>query len=215
MKAVRWLKFAALGLIGLVVAGLLIGLATEKLLELRDERLYPPPGRMVDSGNGRRHIFCEGSGTPTVVLITGMGIPSVLIRPLEDRASPNFPEFAHMTVPGSAGAEPSVRPLNVVAQAAELQRVIAANGEGGPFIMIGHSYGGLIARQYLKDNPHTVAGMVLVDSGEEGEVFQAKALQSLTTSLGRDEHAELLSRFWVSSVRWWRSIPPLHPIPPI
>jgi pimeloyl-ACP methyl ester carboxylesterase len=82
-----------------------------------------------------------------------------------------------------------------VAQAAELHEILAANGERGPFVLSGHSYGGLIARQYTKEHPQAVAGMVLVDSAEEGEAFQVKSLQSLTTSLGQDEHAELLARF--------------------
>ena len=193
-KAVRWLGFAALGLVSLLAAGLLTGFTAEKLIELRDRRLYPPPGRMVDTGNGRRHIFCKGSGAPTVVLITGNGIPAVLIRPLQDRVA----KYSHVCIYDRAGlgwSEPAIRPLNIAGHAAELHTMLAANGERGPFIMIGHSYGGLIARQYLKDNPHTVAGMVLVDSGEEGEVFQAKALQGVAAAVSQNERPERLARF--------------------
>src|SRR4051812_24999848 len=198
MKAVRWVGVAALGLIGLLAVCLLTGLATEKLAELRDKRLYPPPGRMVDIGNGRRHIFCEGGGAPTVILIPGMGMPSVLIRPLEDRVA----KFSRVCVYDRAGlgwSEGAVRPLNVVAQVAELHEILSANGERGPLVLAGHSYGGLIARQYAKENPHAVLGMVLVDSAEEGEVFQANALQSMATSVRQNEQSERLARFGLLS----------------
>src|SRR3954464_15034940 len=112
MNAVRWLGFAALGLIGLVAAGLLTGLAVEKLAELRDTHLYPPPGRMVDTGNGRRHIFCEGRGAPTVVLITGNGIPAILIRPLQDQVA-RFSRVCAYDRAGLGWSEPAIAPLNI------------------------------------------------------------------------------------------------------
>src|SRR5689334_19609730 len=149
MKAVRWLGFAALGLVGLVALGLLMAFATEKLAERRDARLYPPPGRMVDTGNGRRHIFCEGRGAPTVVLITGNGIPAILIRPLQDRIA-KFSRVCAYDRAGLGWSEPAIRPLNIAGQSDELHKVLAADGERGPFVMAGHSYGGFIARQYLK-----------------------------------------------------------------
>jgi pimeloyl-ACP methyl ester carboxylesterase len=195
-KALTWLGFAALGLIGLLAAGLLIALATEKLLELRDKRLYPPPGRMVDTGNGRRQIFCEGSGAQTVILITGNGIPAVLIRPLQDEVA-KFSRVCSYDRAGLGWSEPAIRPLNVLDQANELHKILAAIDERGPFVLAGHSYGGLIARQYVKENPHAVAGMVLVDSGEEGEVFQAEALQSMAASVSQNERSERLARFGV------------------
>ncbi|HET7085232.1 MAG TPA: alpha/beta fold hydrolase [Rhizomicrobium sp.] len=175
---------------------MLVGLATEQLAELRDKHLYPPPGRMADTGNGRRHIFCEGSGAPTVVLITGNGIPAVLIRPLQDRVA-KFSRVCAYDRAGLGWSEPAIRPLNIAGQADELHKMLAANGESGPFVMAGHSYGGLIARQYFKENPHAVAGMVLVDSAEESEVFQAKALQGMAASVSQNERSERLARFGV------------------
>jgi pimeloyl-ACP methyl ester carboxylesterase len=195
-KAAKWLGLGALGVIGLIAAGLLIGLATEQLAELHDKRLYPPPGQMVDSGNGRRQIFCEGSGAPTVVLITGNGIPAVLIRPLQDQVA-KFSRVCSYDRAGLGWSEPAIRPLNVLGQTDELHKILAAIGEHGPFVLTGHSYGGLIARQYVKENPHAVAGMVLIDSGEEGEIFQAEALQSMAASASQNERSERLARFGV------------------
>ena len=179
MKVVRWLKIAALGLIGLVVAVLLIALATEKLFELRDERLYPPPGQMVDAGNGGRQIFCEGSGSPTVVLITGNGIPAVLIRPLQDQAA-KFSRACSYDRAGLGWSKPAVRPLNVLSQADELHTILAAIGERGPFVLAGHSYGGLIARQYVKENPQAVAAL-------RAPIFEEKAVDFLLELAGVTE----------------------------
>jgi pimeloyl-ACP methyl ester carboxylesterase len=195
-KAAKGLGFGALGLIGLIVAGLLIGLAAEQLAELRDKHLYPPPGQMVDSGNGRRQIFCEGNGAPTVVLITGNGIPAVLIRPLQDRVA-KFSRVCSYDRAGLGWSEPAVRPLNVLGHADELHKLLVAIGEHGPFVLAGHSYGGLVARQYVKENPRTVAGMVLIDSAEEGEIFQAEALRSMAVSASQNARSERLARFGV------------------
>jgi pimeloyl-ACP methyl ester carboxylesterase len=195
-KALTWLWFAAVGLIGLVVASLLISLATEKLLEFRDERLYPPPGRMVDSGNGLQQIFCEGSGTPTVVLITGNGIPAILIRPLQDQVA-KFSRVCSYDRAGLGWSKPAIRPLNFLGQTDELHKILAAIGERGPFVLAGHSYGGLIARQYFKENPHSVTGMVLIDSGEEGEIFQPAASQGVAASVSQNERSERLARLGV------------------
>jgi pimeloyl-ACP methyl ester carboxylesterase len=191
MKVIRWVGFAALGLIGLLAAGLLIALATEKLLELRDERLYPPPGQMVDSGNGRQQIFCEGRGAPTVVLITGNGLPSILIRPLQDQVA-KYSRVCSYDRSGLGWSEPAIRPVNVLGQTDELHRMLAAVGEHGPFVLAGHSYGGLIARRYFSENPQDVAGMVLVDAGEEGEVFQTAASQGMAASVRQNGLTDIL-----------------------
>jgi pimeloyl-ACP methyl ester carboxylesterase len=195
-KAAKWLGYAALGLVGLFAVSLLIGLVTERLAEIRDERLYPPPGQMVDSGNGRQQIFCEGRGTPTVVLITGNGLPSILIRPLQDQVA-KYSRVCSYDRSGLGWSEPAIRPVNVLGQTDELHKMLAAIGERGPFVLAGHSYGGLIARRYFSENPQDVAGMVLVDAGEEGEVFQAAALQGMAASVRQNEQSGRFARFGV------------------
>ncbi|MDQ0463719.1 pimeloyl-ACP methyl ester carboxylesterase [Caulobacter ginsengisoli] len=169
----KWALWLGLGLGGLVVAGLIGAVAIEVWLEHRDATRFPPPGRMVDVGNGRRHMLCVGQGGPTVVLVSGGGVPAVLLAPLQTRIA----RFARVCAYDRAGlgwSEPSRSPLSIAGQAAELRAVLAGAGETGPFVLVGHSYGGLIARQMARDQPGAVAGMVLVDAAEEGVVFNQR-----------------------------------------
>jgi pimeloyl-ACP methyl ester carboxylesterase len=195
-KAIKWMGFAALGLVGLLSMVLLIAFVTELVAEFRNRRLYPPPGRMVDTGNGRQQIFCEGSGTPTVVLITGNGVPAILVRPLQDHVA-KFSRVCSYDRAGLGWSEPAVHPRNFLGQTDELRTILAAIGENGPLVLAAHSYGGLIARRYYKESPDAIAGMVLIDSAEEGEVFQQGAADGMAASVSENKRSERLARFGV------------------
>src|SRR3982750_8546 len=69
----RWAKRVLAGLAGVVVLLLLAGAAYQFIATKIDERKYPPPGRLVDVGGYRLHLYCVGEGTPTVVLDAGLG----------------------------------------------------------------------------------------------------------------------------------------------
>ena len=64
----RWLRRLLLGIVAVVVALLLFGFAYELIAEAVDRADYPPPGRMVDVGGYRMHLYCSGEGSPTVLL---------------------------------------------------------------------------------------------------------------------------------------------------
>jgi pimeloyl-ACP methyl ester carboxylesterase len=192
----RLAKWAArIGLSVLALAFLLIiaGGTWERWSEVRDARRFPPPGKMVDVGDGRRHILCEGQGAPTVVLMPGGGMPSILIRPLQDRVM-GFTRVCAVDRAGLGWSEPATRPLNTIGQAAELWTMLTAVGETGPFVLVGHSYGGLIVRQFAKDHAGAVTGMVLVDAAEEGLVFQSRFLETVPASVKLERNAEAASK---------------------
>ena len=62
-----------IGLVGLVVLLGLLGAVYESVAEAADARAYPAPGRMIDVGGYRLHVNCIGTGTPTVVIESGLG----------------------------------------------------------------------------------------------------------------------------------------------
>jgi pimeloyl-ACP methyl ester carboxylesterase len=195
-RIAKWIGRGGLWLIALAIALGVIGWAWETWSEARDAQRFPAAGRMIDAGYGRRMMFCEGAGVPTVVLESGGGDPSLLLRPLQDSLMRVTRVCAHDRA-GLGWSDPPARPLNVAGHAAETRALLEKAGEKGPFVLVGHSFGGLIVRQMAKDAPGDVAGVVLVDSVEEGFAFQPWALQNLAEGAADDRRWALAARFGV------------------
>jgi len=118
---------------------------------------------------GGRHIrlACQGSGYPTVVVDAGMGTASV-----EDRA---WQQIASMVAPvtqvclydraGLGGSDRNPKPvITSLDSAADMNRALEIAGLHGPFLIVGHSIGGLHAQVFASHYPSEVAGLVLVSS---------------------------------------------------
>lgn len=127
-----------------------------------DQRNYPPPGQLVDVGGYRMHIFCMGEGSPTVILDS-------LFPGTVSNWGWVQPEIARTTRvcaydrAGLGWSEPGPEPRTQQQAARELQ-ILLTNGEiSGPYLLVGHSLGGLTSRMYASMYPDQVAGMVLVE----------------------------------------------------
>ncbi len=73
----RRIRVPLLALVGLLAVGVLSGWTYQKIMEARDQRRLPPPGKLVDVGGHRMHIYCQGSGSPIVVVEQGIGARSL------------------------------------------------------------------------------------------------------------------------------------------
>ncbi len=125
--------------------------------------LPPAPGRLVDVGGRSLHVYCEGEGSPTVVLEAGLGDGSINFRALQARIA----EFTRVCAYDRAGygwsdEADDARDLNAVV--ADLGSLLEGAGEEGPFVLAGHSLGGLFALGYARAHPDDVVGVVLIDS---------------------------------------------------
>jgi pimeloyl-ACP methyl ester carboxylesterase len=146
-----------------VVALVAVGGGFETVREVADANAYPMPGRLIDVGGHRLHLHCTGSGSPTVVLQPGAGDYSsgmVWIAPavasqtrvcVYDRASRGW-------------SEPAEGPQDATQLAIELHTLLERGDVPGPYVMAGHSFGGLYVLTYADRYPDEVVGMVLVDS---------------------------------------------------
>ena len=161
-RMLRWTRRGLAGLLVLVVGGLIVGAAYQTSAEYRDRRRYAPPGRLIDVGGYRLHLYCTGSGGPTVALDAGLGGFSLdwsLVQPQVAAAT----RVCSYDRAGNGWSEPGPAPRDAVQVAKEWHTLMARSGERGPYVLVGHSLGGLHARLYASTYPQEVAGLVLVD----------------------------------------------------
>ena len=134
----------------------------------RARRRFPPPGRLVRVNRGRMHINVTGEATPTVVFESGMGA-SCLSWTL---VQPQVAQFAYAVSYDRAGhgwSDPAREPRTARQIAQELRTLLEASGIPGPYVLVGHSFGGYVNRAFAHLYRDEVAGMVLVDSVHPAE----------------------------------------------
>jgi pimeloyl-ACP methyl ester carboxylesterase len=151
-------------LLGLIVVLGLVGAIYESAAEAADVRAYPPPGQLVDVGGYRLHINCTGAGSPTVVIDAGWGDWSA------SWSSWVQPEVAKTTRvctydrAGMGWSEAGPLPRNAQQFAKELHTLLQNAGIPGPYVLVGHSMGGLGVRVFAHAYATDVAGVVLIES---------------------------------------------------
>lgn len=180
----RGLVWMIVGLLALAVIGAVYqAIATEI-----NQRTYSPPGDLVDVGDYRLHINCVGQGSPTVILEAANGGMSAHWIRVQQQVAKAARVCAYDRA-GLGWSESGPQPRDAKQVSSELHTLLANAGIEGPYVLVGHSYGGLYARMYASRYPNQVAGMVLVDSSHpeqftrepEGRAMyeQAKRLSAL------------------------------------
>jgi len=166
MRAVaggRWIA-AAMTCVAVAVASAVY----QDRAERRDRREYPPPGRLVPAGGTLIHVLEAGPYTaPAVVVIPELsGNVLAWITVQEKLATDTHVVVYDRAGCGFSGPLPSGR-RTFSTMAAELHEALAAAGVAPPYVLVGHSFGGIIARRYAIMYPEDIAGMVLVESSHE------------------------------------------------
>lgn len=127
------------------------------------------PGRLVDVGGWRLHLNCTGearASQPLVVLESGVGDFSVewsLVQPMVAR----FARVCSYDRAGDGWSDVGPHPRTMHQIVYELHTLLDRAGERPPYLLVGHSYGGWLARTYQSVYPAEVAGIILVDAGED------------------------------------------------
>ena len=149
-------------LVLLVVLGL-VGTGYQAVATARDRRAFPAPGRLVDVGGYALHLHCQGEGTPAVVLDASQ--PATVSSWVH--LQPIVAERTRVCAYDRAGAgwsERGDRPRDMAAMADELAALLAAAQEPGPYLLVGHSWGGGVVRLLAARPGADVAGVVLVEA---------------------------------------------------
>jgi len=134
------------------------------------ERAYPPPGEMVDVGGYSLHINCVGQGNPTVVLDAGMGLFSAQWVRVQREVSGTTRVCAYDRA-GMGWSEMGPEPRDARQISSELHTLLSKADIEGPYVLVGHSLGGLSMLTYANRYPDEVAGVALVDSSTELDQF--------------------------------------------
>jgi pimeloyl-ACP methyl ester carboxylesterase len=174
-----------------VVAGLLtlavIGAIYQAIATQIDQRTYSPPGEMVDVNGHLMHINCMGEGGPTVILeAANLGMSAHWVRVQQQLAQTT--RVCAYDRAGMGWSEPGPEPRDARQISSELHALLkgAADTEG-PYVLVGHSYGGLYARMYAARYSDETAGVVLVDSSHPEQFTrtqEGRAMYEQTRRMG-------------------------------
>lgn len=141
----RWLVTTVLVLLAAAAAGAGVRTVTTDSFA----NTYPAPGVIRSVGDHDLHIACRGHGKPTVVLLNGMGEFSASWSRIRDGVAPTSRVCAYDR-PSQGWSDDLAHPQDGIAVAADLHVPLAAAGESGPFVLVGHSISGPYAMTYAE-----------------------------------------------------------------
>lgn len=146
-----------------------------------NQHLAPSIDKPIDVGGYRLHINCTGTGSPTVILDNGLGLPSSTWSLVQPQVA-KFTRVCSYDRAGIGKSDPGPLPRTSQQIVTELHTLLNNAGIKGPYVMVGHSFGGINVRLYASEFPNEVVGMVLVDSSHENQppvdlAYDAKAMR--------------------------------------
>ena len=153
---------------GLAVAG--VGGSYETIQEQVDRSTTAMPGHMVDVGGHRLYMHCTGSGSPTVVLVSGLAETSTYWGGWIAPAVAQNTTVSAYDRAGQGWSDPPASPQDGVAVATDLHTLLDRAQIPGPYVLVGHSTGGAYIRVFAARYPDQIAGMVFLDS-QPNEAF--------------------------------------------
>ncbi len=155
----RWLLYPVFALLLLAA----VGGGYQTVREHTDANAYPMTGQLIDVGGHHLHLHCTGSGSPTVVLQPGGGDFSSVMAWI----APAVAAHTRVCVYDRAGrgwSELADSPQDATQIATDLHTLLQRGKVPGPYVLAGHSFGGLYVLTHADRYPDDVAGMVLIDS---------------------------------------------------
>jgi pimeloyl-ACP methyl ester carboxylesterase len=150
--------------IGILIAAIIIlGISFQTIASEIDRRSYMPPGDMIDVDGHQMHLYCTGEGSPTIILEAGAYSFSPQWYWVQQQLEPNHRVCSYDRA-GNGWSEPVEGMRDGLTLVRELHSLLQQADIEGPFVMVGHSLGGVLATIYAAEYPDDVLGLVVVDS---------------------------------------------------
>lgn len=186
----------------LLAVVIIIFLAFGQRAKTHLKKQYPPIGQMIDIGGYRLHMHVEGEGSPTVVMDAGaggIGLSWELVRP-------TIAKITRVVTYDRAGlgwSDPGPKPRKADTMADELHTLLKNANIENPYILVGHSLGGVVARQFAAKYPGEVAGLVMVDSAHEQQMkhFPEALVKMVNSMKGMMGIMKLLSKLGIFAIK--------------
>jgi pimeloyl-ACP methyl ester carboxylesterase len=151
------------------------GCAYQAMAEVRDRRTFRPPGKMVELDGCRIHLNATSPGKPAVILESGLGGMSSAWGWVQQEAA----KFGHIVSYDRAGlgwSEEDTSPKTAVLVAKRLRSLLLKAEISPPYVLVGHSMGGLFTRVFADLYPEEVTGMVLIDAAHPDQNLRSTAI---------------------------------------
>lgn len=168
-----------------IAAVVMIGLLAASCHSQPKPESYDPPGRLVDIGGRKLHLYCIGEGSPTIVLMAGGGAYSIdwaLVQPkISEQTRVCSYDRAGLGWSDSGRADETVEQT-----VTDLHNLLRAAGEKSPYVLVGASIGGIYIRAYQHAYSDEVGGLVFSNSSNRVGMY-VKGKTGLIWELTEDE----------------------------
>lgn len=165
-----WSRRVVLYPVFAVLVAMAVGAGYQNVRQAQDQATLTMPGQLLDVGGHRLHIDCTGTGSPTVVLESGLGEPSSIMAGWIAPAVAPTTRVCVYDRSGYGWSDPAPNPEDGRGVATDLHALLAAAHVAPPYVLAGHSTGAVYTEIFAARYPDEVAGMVLLD-GQSPDVY--------------------------------------------
>lgn len=139
---------------------------------------YLGPARLVDIGGRRLNLYCRGTGSPAVIFDSGMNDTTIAWALIQPEISKTHTTCSYDRA-GLGFSDASDRPGTALTDVEDIHKALQATHINPPYLLVGHSAGGMAVRVFADRYRDEVVGMVIVDGSHEDQVSRAKAIEAL------------------------------------
>jgi pimeloyl-ACP methyl ester carboxylesterase len=197
-------------LIGLIT----IGAISESLAARRDPARHSPPGKLVDVGGFRLHLYCSGLGSPPVILESGLGDSSLVWADVQARLARGQRVCSYDRA-GLGWSESGGADWSAIRAVQQLHSLLHQAGETPPYVLVGHSLGATYVRLYALTFPEEVQALILIEppileSVPPAFITLMKAVRTGLDGLSRAGLIRLLGRAGLIKILYGGATPPME-----
>jgi pimeloyl-ACP methyl ester carboxylesterase len=150
----------------------------------------PVPGTFYSVDGRQMHLYCSGAGSPTILIEAGAGADWLGWQGVQPQLS-QVTRVCTYDRAGHGWSEPRAGPRDAEAIARELHTLLDQAGVRRPLVLTGHSAGGLYVREYAREFPAEVAGVVLIDSSSPQQIDELPGWRASYEADKRDARRQL------------------------